>query len=95
MEAVRARHVSLPTEKQAKNRDKIAGDKAGGEEGGKRKNRSGRQVKMDEGEMSGVDFAERDHRTDGCFQRNIHGYDPQTSFPMWRDGKELHFPGMQ
>lgn len=39
MEAVRARHVSLPTEKRAKNRDKIAGDKAGGEEGGKRKNR--------------------------------------------------------
>lgn len=80
MEAVRARHVSLPTEKRAKNRDKIAGDKAGGEEGGKRKNRSGRQVKMEGGEMSRVDFTEGDHRTDDCFQRKICRYDPQMPY---------------
>lgn len=49
MEAVRARHTSLPTEKQAKNRDEIVRDKAGG---GKRKNRSGRQAKIDGGETS-------------------------------------------
>lgn len=42
-----SRHVSLPTEKQAKNRDKIVGDKAE-EEGGMRKSRSGRQTKMNE-----------------------------------------------
>ena len=49
MEAVRARHTSLPTEKQAKNRDEIVRDKAGG---GERKNRSGRQAKIDGGETS-------------------------------------------
>lgn len=65
MEAVRQRHVSLSTEKLAKNRDKIVKDKAGGEEGGKRKNRSGRQDKIDGGETSHVDFTEGDHSTDG------------------------------
>lgn len=66
MEAVRARHILLPTEKQAKNRDKIVTDKAGGEDGGKRKNRSGRQAKIDEGETSQVDFTEGDHSTNHC-----------------------------
>lgn len=33
MEAVRVRHVSVPTEKRAKNRDKIVQDKAGRAEG--------------------------------------------------------------
>lgn len=58
MEAVSVRHVSFPTEKQAKNREKIVEDKAGGEEGGKRKNRSRRQAKIDGGETSHVDFKE-------------------------------------
>lgn len=65
MEAVRVRHVSLPTEEQAKNRDKIVEDNAGGEEGGKRKNRSGRQSKIDGGETTHAGFAEGDHSTDG------------------------------
>lgn len=65
MEAVRVRHVSLPTEKQAKNRDKIVRDKAGGDEGGRRKNRSGRQAKIDGEETSHVDFTEGDHSADG------------------------------
>lgn len=66
MEAVGARHVSLPTEKQAKNRDKIVRDKAGGEEGGKSRNRSGRQEKIDEGETSHVDFTGGNRCTDDC-----------------------------
>lgn len=57
MEAVRVRHVSLPTVKQAKNSDKIVEDK-GGEEGGKTRNRGGRKAKIDGGEMSHVDFTE-------------------------------------
>lgn len=47
MKAVRERHVSLPMEKQPKNRDEIVMDKAAREEGGERKNRSGRQAKID------------------------------------------------
>lgn len=43
-------------------------DKAGGEEGGKRKNRSGRQAKIDGGETSHTGFAEGDQSTDR--QRN-------------------------
>lgn len=58
MEAVRVRHISLPTEQRAKNRDEIVKDKAKGEECGKRKNRSGRQAKIDGGETSDVDFSE-------------------------------------
>lgn len=77
MEAVRVRHISLPAEMQAKNRDKIVRDKAAREEGGKRKNRSGRQGKIDGGETSYVDFTEGDHSTDGCLtasknMRQIH-----------------------
>lgn len=50
---------------QAKNRDKIVRDKAAGVESGRRRKRSGRQGKIDEGETSHVDFTERDHSTDG------------------------------
>lgn len=60
MEAVGPRHVSLPTEKRAKNRDEIVRDKAGGEVGGKRKNRSGRQTEINGGETSHVDFTEEE-----------------------------------
>lgn len=72
-EAVRERHVSLLTKKQAQNRDKIVRDKAGGEEGGKRENRSGRQAKIDRGKSSHDDFFLRNHTSDVCYM--VCGYD--------------------
>lgn len=65
VEAVRVRQISLPAEMQAKNRDKIVRDKAARGKGGRRRNRSGRQWKIDGGETSRVDFTEGDHSTDG------------------------------
>lgn len=50
---------------RAKNRDKIVRDKAGGVEGGRKKNRSGRQGKINGGESSRVDSSENDHIKDG------------------------------
>lgn len=69
--------MSLLTEKQAKNREKIVRDKAGGEQGGKKKNSGGRQANIDAGETRHVDFTEGDHSTDGRenVSKRISGFD--------------------
>lgn len=71
MEAVRVRHVSVPTEKQAKNRDKIVKDKAGREGSGKRKNRSGRQAKIDGGERAMLILLRPQYRWPLMIRRDI------------------------
>lgn len=57
MEAVRVRHIVLPAEEHAKNRDGKGWVRERGE-GGKRRDSSGRQEKIDGGEASAVDFSE-------------------------------------